>query len=151
MTISVISIFTSFGINNSPRDAIKISLIVIIGTVLPVATYVSIAFPMQNPIITPIFPNLFKIPASMPDIAYEATSTGLVEFIIPSTIPIVIPPVPPTSIPFFHPKNSTNIMLNIFVIESPKICNLLNAHNAMETSKLAPITSSIEKAFFIPY
>ena len=83
--------------------------------------------------------------------AYEATRVGLVEFIMPSTIPIVIPAVPPTNIPFFHPKNSTSIMLNMFVIESPNICNLLKAHKAIEIIKLAPITSSIENAFFIPY
>ena len=118
---------------------------------MPFVTYVSIAFPTQNPIITPIFPNLFKIPAIIPDIAYEATNTGLVEFIIPNTIPIVIPAVPPTNIPFFQPRNNTSIMLNIFVIESPNMYNLLKAHKAIDIAKLAPITSSIEKAFFIPY
>ena len=145
------SIFTSLGITNNPSDAINISLIVIIGTVFPLATYVSIAFPTQNPTITPIFPNLFNIPAIIPEIAYDATSTGSAEFIIPKTIPIVIPAVPPTSIPFFHPRNKTIIMLNILVIDNPNTCNLLNAHNATAIIKLAPITSSIEKAFFIPY
>ena len=149
--ISVISILTFFGIAKSPNDAINISLIVIIGIVFPFATYVNIAFPAQNPIITPIFPSLFSIPAIIPDMAYEATNIGLVEFIIPSTIPIVIPAVPPTSIPFFQPKNSTIIILNIFVIDNPYICSLLNAHNAIAINKLAPITSSIENAFFIPY
>ena len=149
--ISVISIFTFLGITNNPSEAINISLIVIIGTVLPFATYVSIAFPTQKPIITPILPSLFNIPAIIPDIAYDATSIGSAELIIPNTIPIVIPAVPPTSIPFFQPKNNTIIILNIFVIESPNICNLLNAHRAIDINKLAPITSSIENAFFIPY
>ena len=53
--------------------------------------------------------------------------------------------------PFFQPKNRTNIMLKMFVIEKPNTCNLLKAHKAIETSKLAPITSSIANAFFIPY
>lgn len=55
LIISVISIPTSFGIASRPSDAINISLIVIIGTVLPFTTYVSIAFPAQKPIITPWF------------------------------------------------------------------------------------------------
>ena len=53
LIISVISIPTSFGIASKPSDAINISLIVIIGTVFPFTTYVSIAFPAQKPIITP--------------------------------------------------------------------------------------------------
>ena len=64
--MSAISIFTFLGINSNPNDAINISLIVIIAIVFPFATYVSIAFPRQNPTITPIFPNLFSIPANIP-------------------------------------------------------------------------------------
>ena len=55
-TKSSISISILFGINNSPKDAINISLIVIIGIVFPFAKYVRSAFPKQKPIITPILP-----------------------------------------------------------------------------------------------
>lgn len=45
---------------------------------------------------------------------------------MPRTIPIVIPDVAPTSIPFFHPKNNTSIMLKILLIDNPKRFNPFN-------------------------
>lgn len=69
------------------------------------------------------------------------------EFIIPKTTPIVIPEVAPTSIPFFHPNIKTNIILNIFVIERSNTFIPLKADTAIDSSKLAPITSSIENTF----
>ena len=78
-----ISIFIVLGNSSKPKDAIRISLIVITGTVFPFATYVRTAFPMQNPTITPILPNLFKIPANIPDMAYAAIIIGSVPVIVP--------------------------------------------------------------------
>ena len=63
---SSISICIVFGIASKPIDAIKISLKCISSTVYPFETYAKTTFPMQKPTITPIFPNLFKIPAIIP-------------------------------------------------------------------------------------
>lgn len=69
---------------------------------------------------------------------------------MPSTIPIVIPPVAPTNIPCFQPKNNTNIILKILLIDNPKTFNPFNEYTAIDTRRLAPITSSIVNACFIP-
>ena len=72
-----------------------------------------------KPTITPILPNLFSIPAIIPDIAYAATIIGSDAVITPKVTPIVTPAVVPISIPFFQPNNKTINMLKIFVIENP--------------------------------
>ena len=41
--------------------------------------------------MTPIFPNLFSIPAIIPESANDAISIGSAFPIIPITVPIVIP------------------------------------------------------------
>ena len=53
-------------------------------------------FPKIKPQITPIFPNLFKIPAIKPETAYVATTTGSFQAIMPSDTPIVTPAVVPS-------------------------------------------------------
>jgi len=93
---------------------------------------------------------LLNIPATIPDIAYEAIITGSLLHIIPKTTPIVIPEVAPTSIPFFQPNISTNNILNMFFKLYPNIVVSPNVVNAMAKSKLVPITSSIENTFFTP-
>ena len=144
---SSILIFNFLGIAKSPKHAIKISCIVIIGTVFPFATYVRMTFPNINPTTTPILPNLFNIPAISPEIAYAAIIIGSVPLIIPSTTPIVIPPVAPTNIPFFQPSINTIKILKIFFMLKPNILKSPTAHTAIARSKLVPITSSIVKAF----
>ena len=69
---------------------------------------------------------------------------------IPNATPIVTPDVAPTSIPFFQPNTSTIKILNIFLIENPKIVKSENALTAIANKRLVPITYSIEKAFFSP-
>ena len=144
---SSILIFSFLGIASNPKQAIKISCIVIIGTVFPLATYVRITLPAIKPTTTPILPNLFKIPATKPEIAYAAIIIGSVPLIIPNTTPIVIPPVAPTNIPFFQPSTSTIKILKIFLILKPNMLKSPKAHTAIDKSKLVPITSSIVKAF----
>ena len=110
--------------------------------------YNKIAFPNKNPIITPILPNLFNIPAIIPEIAYTATTAGSFCAIIPNVTPIVTPAVVPTNTPFFHPNINTIKILNIFLIDNPNIPISPNADIAIDINKLAPITSSIENARF---
>ena len=105
-------------------------------------------FPKQKPTITPIFPNLFNIPATIPDIANAATVIGSEDVITPNVTPIVTPAVVPTKTPFFQPNNSTIKMLIIFLIEKLNTLNSPNELTAIAKSKLAPNTSSIENAFF---
>ena len=107
-------------------------------------------FPIQNPTITPIFPNLFNIPSTIPEIAYAAIIIGYPPVIIPRATPIVTPEVAPTSIPFFQPNTRTINILNIFLIENPSIDKSEKALTAIASRRLVPITSSIEKAFFCP-
>ena len=108
-------------------------------------------FPRTNPAITPSFPNLFRSPANIPDIAYVAINIGFPSPIIPSTIPTVIPLTPPTNIPFLQPNISTRKIQNMFLIENENILASPIADIAIVTSKLAPTISSIENAFFTPY
>ena len=61
-------------------------------------------------------------------------------------IPIVTPAVVPTKIPFLHPNTKTINILIIFLIERPNIEKSPNADTAIESNRLAPITSSIENA-----
>ena len=75
----------------------------------------------MNPKITPILPNLFNIPAIIPEIAKAATKMGSASAIIPRVTPIVTPEVVPTNIPFFHPNTSTIKIHKIFLIENPNI------------------------------
>ena len=148
--ISCISIFIFLGTNNKPNEAINISFKCIIATVFPFEIYVYIIFPIKKPTITPILPNLFNSPAIMPDNAKHANSIGSPSAIIPNTTPIVIPAVPPTNIPFFQPNINTSNIHNIFLIEKPKIDKFPNAQKAIDSNKLAPITSSTVKTFFKP-
>ena len=120
-------------------------------TVFPLYMYVSNAFPNINPIITPIFPNLFNIPAIIPERANDAISIGSAFPIIPITVPIVIPAVAPTIIPFFHPNTNIIMIINTCPTFRPKSVTLLIASNATDTIRAAPIISSIENASFIPH
>ena len=105
--------------------------------------------PKTKPTITPILPNLLKIPAIIPDIAYAAIIIGSVPAIVPKVTPIVTPEVVPTNIPFFQPSIITINILNIFLIPNPYIFRSPRAASEMDKIKLAPITSSIEKARFL--
>ena len=145
---SSIFILIDFGTAKSPIDAINISLKWINSTVYPFDTYASTTFPKQNPTITPIFPNLFNIPAIIPEIAYAATIIGSDDVITPNVTPIVTPAVVPTNTPFFHPKIKTIRILKIFWTENPNIFIPLNALTEIDNNKLAPNTSSIENALF---
>ena len=147
---SSISIFIFFGIINNIIDANNISLKYIISTVYPFDAYAKITFPIQKPIITPIFPNLFNIPAIIPEIAYAAIIIGSPPVNIPNVTPIVTPEVVPTNIPFFHPKIITINMLRTFLIEKPKTEKSEKALTAIANNRLVPITSSIEKALSVP-
>ena len=113
------SIFKSFGTNNKPIDATNISLKCINSTVYPFDTYAKTIFPNAKPITTPIFPNLFNIPAIIPDIAYEAIIIGSLPLMTPNVTPIVTPDVAPTNIPFFQPSIITINILNTFLILKP--------------------------------
>ena len=128
----------------------KVGKNIITGTVFPFETYVKNVLPNTKPIITPGFPNLLNKPAIKPDIAYAPIIIGSPASIIPSTIPVVIPPVAPTNIPFFHPNIKTINMHKIFFKENPKICIGVNAENAIAIIMQAPITSSIEKTCLNP-
>ena len=57
------------GTTNKAIPAISISLNKIRFVINPFATYESNTFPNTNPHTTPIFPNLFNIPAIIPHIA----------------------------------------------------------------------------------
>ena len=91
---------------------------------------------------------MFSTPAIIPDIAYTATTAGSFCTIIPSVTPIVTPAVVPTNTPFFQPSINTIKILNIFLIDNPNIPMSPSADIAIDISKLAPITSSIENALF---
>ena len=117
---------------------------------MPFAAYAKTTFPNANPTITPILPNLFNNPAINPDTAYTAIIIGSASDITPNTTPIVIPPVAPTSNPFFQPNTKTINILNIFFIENPNIFKFPNTLIAIARSKLVPITSSIVKALLVP-
>ena len=91
---------------------------------------------------------MFNIPAIIPEIAYAATTEGSLLAIIPSVTPIVTPAVVPISIPFFHPSTNTIKIESIFLIQNPNILISPSAHKEIDTSKLAPKTSSIENAIF---
>ena len=69
---------------------------------------------------------------------------------MPTTLPIVIPAVAPTNIPFFQPIINTIKMHKIFLIEYPNTLISPIAHTLIATNKLAPIISSIEYALFSP-
>ena len=142
------SIWKFFGNNSNPIDATNISLKYISSTVYPFETYASSTFPNANPIITPIFPSLLNIPASIPDIAYAAIIIGSDPVITPKVTPIVTPEVVPTKIPFFHPNAITINMLNMFLILNPTMLKSPNAPTEIASNRLAPINSSIENAFF---
>ena len=142
------SIPTHFGIASSPNDAINASLNTTKSVAVPFDAYSKMPFPARNPTITPIFPNLFSSPAIIPEIAYTATTIGSLCAIIPNVTPIVTPAVAPTNTPFFHPSINTISILKIFRIDNPNIEKSPNAEKAIETNRLAPITSSIENAFF---
>ena len=143
------SICNVFGTANNPIEAIKISLKCINSIVYPLDTYAKITFPKANPIITPNFPNLFNIPAIIPDIAYAAIIIGSDPVIIPNVTPIVTPDVVPTNTPFFQPNIITINILNIFLIPNPNMFKSPNAPTEIASKRLAPITSSIEKALFL--
>ena len=115
---------------------------------VPFDAYNNIPFPIKNPAITPIFPNLFRTPESNPEIAYTAITSGSFWAIIPSVTPIVTPAVVPTKIPFLQPSINTINILKVSLIDNPNIEKFPKAEKAMETNKLAPITSSIENASF---
>lgn len=70
-------------------------------------------------------------------------------FVKPKIVPIVTPDVAPTNIPFFHPSINTINMLSIVLISNPNMLMLLKLEADIASNILAPITSSIEKAFFI--
>ena len=148
LTSSSIFMPAHFGIASNPSDAINASFITTKSFAVPFVAYNNIPFPIRNPAITPIFPNLFSNPATIPESAYIATTIGSFWAIIPNVTPIVTPAVAPTKTPFFHPKISTINMLKIFLIDNPNIEKSPSAEKAMETNKLAPITSSIENASF---
>ena len=63
---SSMSILTFLGSTNNPRDATNISFNNIVGSTFPFNAYAITALPAKNPTITPIFPSLFSIPASIP-------------------------------------------------------------------------------------
>ena len=140
--------FIFFGTAKSAIPAISISLNKIKFWTIPFATYESTIFPSTNPQITPIFPNLFNIPAIIPEIAYAATTIGSLFAIIPSVTPIVAPAVVPVNIPFFQPKTNTINIDNTFLIENPSTFKSPKLHRAIDNSKLVPNTSSIENAIF---
>ena len=146
-TNSFIFICTDFGTASNPIDAINISLKCINSTVYPFDAYAKTIFPKQNPTITPGFPNLFNIPAIIPEIAYAATITGSDDVITPSVTPIVTPAVVPTNTPFFQPNIRTINILKIFLIENPKTLKFPNAPTDIANIRLAPKISSIENAF----
>ncbi len=145
---SSILIFNFLGIAKSPKHAIKISCIVIIGTVFPFATYVRSTFPNINQQL-PQFFQIYLIFLQLIQKLRMLQSSLALFLIIPNTTPIVIPPVAPTNIPFFQANiNTIKILKNIFFMLKPNILKSPTAHTAIARSKLVPITSSIVKAFF---
>lgn len=83
--------------------------------------------------------------------AYDAIIIGSVPILVsPNIVPIVTPVVAPTSTPFFHPRTNTISMLSIVLISNPKMLKPLKLDAHIASNMLAPITSSIANAFFIP-